>query len=217
MTPPHPASSPAERPADRLTDRKREAIVAAAIAEFRAHGFEATSMDRIATRAEVSKRTVYNHFPSKETLFADILMQLWNVSAPERELAYRNDVPLRDQLRELLAAKLRMLNDSNLLDLARVAIAAAIHSPERAQDMVARLSEKEEGLLVWLRAAQDDGKLRGADPAFAAQQLHGMLKTFGFWPQVTMGEPPLPAALQQHIVATTVDMFLAMYDRPNIG
>jgi TetR/AcrR family transcriptional regulator of autoinduction and epiphytic fitness len=201
--------------APRLTDRKRDAILAAAIAEFRANGFEATSMDRIATRAEVSKRTVYNHFPSKDVLFADILVQLWNVSASERELAYRSDVPLRDQLRELLAAKLRMLNDTHLLDLARVAIAAAIHSPERAQNMVARLGEKEEGLLVWLRAAQDDGKLRGADPVFAAQQLHGMLKTFGFWPQVTMGEAPLSAERQEHIVAATIDMFLARYDRPD--
>jgi len=75
------------------------------------------------------------------------------------------------------------------------------------------LGEKEEGLLVWLRAAQDDGKLRGADPAFAAQQLHGMLKTFGFWPQVTMGEPPLSAERQKVVVASTADMFLAMYDR----
>ncbi|MCF5632840.1 TetR family transcriptional regulator, partial [Pseudomonas syringae] len=50
----------------RLTDQKREAIVLAAIAEFGDRGFEITSMDRIAARAEVSKRTVYNHFPSKE-------------------------------------------------------------------------------------------------------------------------------------------------------
>ena len=44
----------------RLTDRKREAIVAAAITEFRANGFEVTSMDKIAATAGVSKRTVYN-------------------------------------------------------------------------------------------------------------------------------------------------------------
>ncbi|MFP4904840.1 TetR/AcrR family transcriptional regulator, partial [Paraburkholderia sp. BR14261] len=44
----------------RLTDRKRAAIVAAAIDEFLASGFDATSMDRIAARANVSKRTVYN-------------------------------------------------------------------------------------------------------------------------------------------------------------
>ena len=60
----------------RLTDRKRDAIVVAAIAEFREHGFAGTSMDRIAAAAEVSKRTVYNHFPSKDDLFAEILLQL---------------------------------------------------------------------------------------------------------------------------------------------
>ncbi len=42
----------------RLTDRKRQAIVAAAIAEFRDNGFEVTSMDKIAATAGVSKRTV---------------------------------------------------------------------------------------------------------------------------------------------------------------
>ena len=41
----------------RLTDRKREAIIQAAIAEFRANGFEVTSMDKIADNAGVSKRT----------------------------------------------------------------------------------------------------------------------------------------------------------------
>ena len=49
----------------KLTDRKRQAVVDAAIAEFRASGFEATSMDKIAATAGVSKRTVYNHFPVK--------------------------------------------------------------------------------------------------------------------------------------------------------
>ena len=53
----------------RLTDRKRQAIVDAAIAEFREHGFEVANMDRIAGRAQVSKRTVYNHFSGKDALF----------------------------------------------------------------------------------------------------------------------------------------------------
>jgi TetR/AcrR family transcriptional regulator of autoinduction and epiphytic fitness len=64
------------RALQRLTDRKREAIVRAAVEEFRASGYEATSMDRIAEVAGVSKRTVYNHFPSKEALFSMILEEL---------------------------------------------------------------------------------------------------------------------------------------------
>ena len=94
----------------RLTDRKREAIVAAAIAEFRANGFEVTSMDKIAATAGVSKRTVYNHFPSKEELFAEILHQLWASSVAQLDVSYASDRPLRDQLRGLLQAKMQMMS-----------------------------------------------------------------------------------------------------------
>lgn len=155
----------------RLTDRKRAAILDAAVAEFRQSGYEATSMDRIAASAGVSKRTVYNHFPSKEALFAQILKQLWERSVDGLDLAYRSDRPLRAQLLELVKQKLRLLHDDNFVDLARVAIAAAIHSPERAQDMVARMGDREEGLTLWIRAAAADGRLKTKDPLFASMQL----------------------------------------------
>lgn len=195
----------------RLTDRKRQAIIQAAINEFRDNGFEITSMDKIAATAGVSKRTVYNHFPSKEELFAEILNQLWARVTAEQETAYRPDLPLRDQLRGLLMAKLQMLGDDNFLDLARVAIAATIHSPERAQDMVARMGEREEGLTVWIRAAQADGRLKAIAPDFAAQQVQGLLKSFAFWPQISMGKPGLPAEEQRRVAESALDMFLACY------
>ena len=72
------------RTLSRLTDRKRAAIINAAIIEFRQSGYEATSMDRLAASAGVSKRTVYNHFPSKEALFAQIIQQLWELSGRAR-------------------------------------------------------------------------------------------------------------------------------------
>ncbi|HTR07684.1 MAG TPA: TetR/AcrR family transcriptional regulator [Paraburkholderia sp.] len=195
----------------RLTDRKRAAIVAAAIDEFLASGFEATSMDRIAARASVSKRTVYNHFPSKEALFAAILRQLWDASAAGDAPAYRATVPLRAQLIDLLMRKLRLLNDAAFLSLARVAIAAGIHSPERARDMVARIGEREEDLTLWVRAAAADGRLKMPDSVFAAQQLHGLVKAFAFWPQVTMGQPPLDETQQRQVAESTADLFLARY------
>ncbi|MGF6200789.1 TetR/AcrR family transcriptional regulator [Pseudomonas laurylsulfatiphila] len=195
----------------RLTDRKRQAIIQAAINEFRDNGFEVTSMDKIAATAGVSKRTVYNHFPSKEELFAEILNQLWIRVTAEQETAYRPDLPLRDQLRVLLMAKLQMLGDDNFLDLARVAIAATIHSPERAQDMVARMGEREEGLTVWIRAAQADGRLKAIAPDFAAQQVQGLLKSFAFWPQISMGKPGLSPEEQHQVAESALDMFLACY------
>ena len=198
-------------PTLRLTDRKRAAVIGAAIEEFLAAGFDATSMDRIAARAGVSKRTVYNHFPSKEALFAAILGQLWESSDTGEVTAYSAVHPLRAQLLQLLFKKLALLNNEAFLSLARVAIAAGIHSQERARDMVARMGEREEDLTVWIRAAAADGRLKTSDPMFASQQLQALVKAFAFWPQVTMGQPPLSADEQRHVAESAADMFLARY------
>jgi TetR/AcrR family transcriptional regulator, regulator of autoinduction and epiphytic fitness len=195
----------------RLTDRKRAAIVQAAIAEFRANGFEATSMDRVAATAGVSKRTVYNHFPSKDDLFAQILQELWACSAAASPAPYRADQPLRAQLLGLLRHKMTLMRDPYFLDLAKVAIAEAIHTPERARSMVAKLAEKEEGGTAFVRAAQADGKLKAGDAALMASVLQGHLKAFAFWPQVAMGQPPLDETQQQAVVETAVDMFLCYW------
>lgn len=198
----------------RLTDRKREAIVLAAIAEFRDTGFEVTSMDRIAARAEVSKRTVYNHFPSKEELFAEILQRLWCRIGEIPDSIYRPGATLRHQLRCMLQAKMQTLTDTNCLDLARVALGATIHSPERAEVWLARLDEREETFAAWIRAAQADGRLKPADPTFAATQMHGLLKGFAFWPQVTFNKPVLSPEQQAEVIESTLDMFLGWYEIP---
>ncbi|CAM4440852.1 TetR family transcriptional regulator [Stenotrophomonas lactitubi] len=199
------------RSPQRLTDRKREAIVRAAVEEFRSAGYEATSMDRIAAVAGVSKRTVYNHFPSKEELFALILEELWHSSVASVELPYRADQPLEVQLLQLLRQKLDLLGDANFIDLARVAMAEIIHSPERAQAIVCRMGEKESGVSAWIRAAIADGRLREVDPEFAGHQLQGLVKSFAFWPQVTMGQAPLAPAERTRVAESAVAMFLGFY------
>lgn len=196
---------------DRLTDRKRKAILAAAAQQFRAHGYEATSVDRIATLAEVSKRTVYNHFPSKEELFTETVVQLFESSAGMVEMAYRPADALRVQLVELAALKLRSMADPDFIGLARVAIAEAIHAPERALPVFARLGEREEGVTAWIRAAQADGRLKPGDPAFASTFLQGQLKAFAFWPQVTLGAAPPGPAEAARVVDAAVSMFLSYF------
>lgn len=196
----------------RLTDRKRDAIIQAAIVEFRANGFEATSVDKVAARAEVSKRTLYNHFPSKDELFAAILHILWESSASQLARAYEPGRPVRDQLLELLQAKLAMLADDSFLALARVAIAAGLNSPERAQEIVARIGEKDGGLVDWIRAAQKAGALKPGDAALAVKQLECLVKGVAFWPQVAMGQPVLAARARRQLAVATVDLFLSYYE-----
>ena len=128
------------------------------------------------------------------------------------DVSYTSERPLREQLRSLLEAKMKMMSDANFLDLARVAIAATIHSPDRALDMVTRLSQREEGFTQWVRAAQEDGRLSCSDPAFAAHQIQGMLKAFAFWPQITLGQPILDASHQASVIESAIDLFLAGYE-----
>jgi len=195
----------------RLTDRKRSAILAAAAEQFRVHGYETASMDDIAALAGVSKRTVYNHFGSKEELFGETLMQMFESSAGLLELGYQPERDLRAQLVELMRLKMRTLDDPEFIALARVAMGEAIHSPERALPIVARLGQREEGVTTWIRAAQADGKLKPGDPTFAATLLQGQIKTFAFWPQIAMGAPALSPEQQELVIDAAVSMFLSYF------
>jgi len=53
--------------------RTREQIIEGAYALFYRQGFARVSMDEIAARAGVTKRTLYAHFDSKDTLLGDVL------------------------------------------------------------------------------------------------------------------------------------------------
>jgi AcrR family transcriptional regulator len=53
---------------ERKKQRTREAIADAAITMFLEHGFDQVSCAAVAARAEVSKPTLFKHFPTKEDL-----------------------------------------------------------------------------------------------------------------------------------------------------
>ena len=52
---------------------KRTAIESAALALFLRDGFARTSVDAVAREAGVSKRTVYDYYGDKQTLFLDVV------------------------------------------------------------------------------------------------------------------------------------------------
>jgi TetR/AcrR family transcriptional repressor of mexJK operon len=86
----------------RQAETKRAAILDAAEELFVSSGYELTSVDAIAARATVSKRTVYDHFGDKESLFRSVLARVNDAllatvrAATEQELTEGRD--LRDAL-----------------------------------------------------------------------------------------------------------------------
>lgn len=53
---------------ERKKEETRENIISCAIALFREKGLQQTSMEEIAEKADVSKGTLYNYFPQKESI-----------------------------------------------------------------------------------------------------------------------------------------------------
>ncbi|TQF01760.1 TetR/AcrR family transcriptional regulator [Kitasatospora acidiphila] len=54
--------------------RTREAVLAAAKAEFTEHGYAEAKVDRIAERADLTRGAVYSNFPSKRALYLAVLI-----------------------------------------------------------------------------------------------------------------------------------------------
>ncbi|MCD8490631.1 MAG: TetR/AcrR family transcriptional regulator, partial [Geovibrio sp.] len=59
------------------TEIKRLAALEAAAELFLGKGYGSVSMDEIAAKAEISKRTLYNYFPAKDLLFGEVVRFIW--------------------------------------------------------------------------------------------------------------------------------------------
>jgi AcrR family transcriptional regulator len=88
------AAAPVGRPA-------RERILAAARTLFHREGIRATGVDRIAERAEVSKRTLYQNISSKDELVEAYLRRIHDTGGPPNEQAL--DTPGASPRNRLLA------------------------------------------------------------------------------------------------------------------
>ncbi|WP_234050581.1 MULTISPECIES: TetR/AcrR family transcriptional regulator [unclassified Xanthobacter] len=76
------APSPARKGRRRRKEARPQEIIAAGLAEFAEHGFEATRLEDVAIRAGIVKGTIYRYFDSKDALFE---AALWSGIAPAFE------------------------------------------------------------------------------------------------------------------------------------
>ena len=193
------------------SEQKHESIVDAAKRAFQEFGVQATSMDRIAELAQVSKRTVYNHFESKEELVLHLLSELWARSMVQTDVEYLPDQPLAGQLRKLVKAEIDLVSGADFLGLARVAAGFFLYQPEQLKLEMERLSTIQTGLHRWLQAAVYDGRLKSIDVDIAISQLHNLVKGSCYWPQLHGYQAELNEDEKERLADETVAMFLSHY------
>lgn len=158
------------------SDAKRRQIHSAAIELFARHGYEGTSMDKVAEAARVSKQTVYSHFAGKDELFRAAVQQLCDAMGLPGDLDARGR-PLRPLLTDLGRSFLALLTSPEAIQLYRLVLGSAGAHPEVGRMLyeagprtfIARLAA-----LLEQRAGR--GEIAIAEPELAAAQFFSMLR-----------------------------------------
>ena len=163
---------------------KREAILSAAKQAFLEQGVQGTSMDMLANQAEVSKRTIYNHFESKEALFMAIISELWTQAKQIADFSYEPDTALLPQLVKVIEAEIETISSDEYMELNRVAFGHFFFHPEELKKEVEKLESFESTIMLWIKAAMEDGRLKRLDPEVAFEQIHSLIKGKCFWCQL---------------------------------
>ncbi len=156
----------------RRGDRLREHILEVAKNAFLESGFERTSMDTVAARAETSKRSLYAHFPTKDALFLAVIDRVHDLfrgrlRTPDQ---YAGDPAEAAAL--FCGRFLQMLGWAPVVQICRLGITEAQRLPEAA----AQLHEAFFGTTTDRLAAHlcDQFGLDAAEGATLAAQLLGM-------------------------------------------
>lgn len=188
---------------------KRETILDAATQAFRDEGYETTSMDRIAELAGASKRTVYNHFGSKDALFQAVVARLIEDVAALKQVPWDPERPLEHQLADFARAKSLIGEDEASLSLVRVVFGVFVKQPSLVEEVMSQAAEAESALVTWLREADAAGRLVVPDAELAAQVFWALAGGALFWPQLFEG--PMSADEREVMTQEIVETFLARY------
>ena len=195
------------------SELKRQAIIDAAKFAFKEYGVHATSMDKLAEIAQVSKRTVYNHFATKESLLMYLVAELWQKSEQQVAIKYDKNADLAAQLTELLLAEINFICTEEHMDVSKVAIGHFFYDSKALQKEFEKISCQEDAIMHWLTDATQDNKLDISDIQFASDQLHSLIKGGCFWPQLFQMDNDFNDTKQRHLAQETASMFLARYQK----
>ena len=197
----------------KLSEQKKLSILQAAETLFFEQGMENTSMELVAREANVSKRTLYNHFETKDALFHAILLRLQNQLRTGNVITYDKSLPVETQLLTIAQQEAEFLSSAPLLKVARVAFMHMLQQPALAKQLTANKIGCATFLDEFLQDAVKAGSLHIEDIPFASKQFIYQLKSFIFYPNLYQFDIPNSNNID-NIVEQTVSMFVSRYRHP---
>jgi TetR/AcrR family transcriptional regulator, mexJK operon transcriptional repressor len=174
----------------------RERILEAATDLFLAEGYGSTSIEAVAARAGISKRTFYDRFDDKAILFAAVVHRIIEHMRPPAGVPILAGAALPDILIRLAGLILNAALSPPALALHRLVNAEAVRFPELIKGVNSDGTTREAVSLIGDLLARElpSANLGSADRRFAAQQFIFMVislpqrRAMGFGTRMTPTE-----------------------------
>jgi AcrR family transcriptional regulator len=199
------------RPCQLGVSERRQRLIEAAESEFLELGYGAAATSNIASRAGMSKKTLYRLFDSKESLFAAVIAS----RRESMELMPIGTAPCGDigAVRRLLCGYVgqlaRFILAARQAALYRLVIAEAYRTPELSRAFYREGPEKARAPLAdWLRVQHEAGVLDVPDATLAASMMISMVVAEPHMRLMIGGAPAMPEDVETRVEAA-VALFLA--------
>ncbi|GGA76691.1 TetR family transcriptional regulator [Neiella marina] len=192
------------------SEQKRQSILNAAKQEFIENGFAGANMNTVCDKAEVSKRTLYRHFESKELLFEAVLTIEQQQLEALRDYRFEPKVDLRQQLISITQQEAQRLLAPHGTALARMVVMEFFRQPQMAKALSERLYHTH-AVTPWLQQAIAAGAIKSVDANDVAEIYMALFNGLFLWPQILQLAQPMAAAELGSKIELVVDTFLNSY------
>ena len=168
-----PTATRAQSRVDRRVQELRARVLEAASELFETNGIEATKLDEICDAADVAKRTLFNHFPTKAHIVGELSREAVSRTVTIVDGARSNGTSTRERLALLFQAMREDSTERGPIHRESVGafIQAAHGTPDAAEGGI-RLSE---ALLALLKEGGTKELPRGCKPETFAELILGSI------------------------------------------
>ena len=202
---PRRGGRPSQAEAERLGDH----ILDAATELFLDHGYGPTSIEAVARRARISKRTFYYRFDDKAALFSAVVHRIIDRLHPPADVPLVSGGSLHENLERLANLMLRGALSPQAVALHRLIVAESARFPELAVIASEQGGRKEAITLIagLLERAAHAQQLAVNNSTFAAQQFLQMVISMPQRRAMGLGKPMTSREIDTW-ASNTVELFL---------
>jgi AcrR family transcriptional regulator len=193
-------------------DPRKAAILRSARKPFMSSGYAATRVEPIAREAGVSTATLYAYYPSKEDLFAAVILDAADDFERQMSKVGACSGPARERLTGFMTAYAGFMGDPFVRSVFRLVMAERPRFRDVAMKFFDRgRSDFGRPLMTALIELRASGELVIDKPSWAAGQLMGMIEHPIFFMPLVTGDEVQAARSTQQIVGDAVETFMARY------